>query len=98
MQEQLYQPFKRLSFGNDRCFLSGERLNSTDEKLSVFAPWIISKYNLQERPFKLLDESFLTYADIKVPCSATSAEALSVLEQKIEAAFSKGYEEVIKLD
>lgn len=97
MHEQLYQPFRRLNFSKDRCFLSGAKLTSTEENLNVFAPWLIAKFNLDERPFKLLDESYLSYSDIKYPCSVDTAEVLEKLEDRIETAFSKGYEEVILL-
>lgn len=98
MPEQLYQPFTKMRFDEDHCFLSGEILSPSEEKLNVFAPWLTKKYNLQERPFKLLDESMLSYADISVPSSLKTKEALAELESSIEKAFTAGYSEVIKLD
>lgn len=98
MQEQLYQPFSKMRFDDDHCFLSGEKLSTNDLPLSVFAPWLTQKYNLQERPFKLLDESMLNYADIKIPASSQTTEALIALESIIEKAFTAGYKEVLKLD
>ncbi len=98
MQEQLYQPFTKMRFDEDHCFLTGETLSPDEEKLNVFALWITERYNLQERPFKLLDESMLSYADITVPSSLKTKKAFADLENIIEKAFTAGYEEVIKLD
>ena len=98
MQEQLYQPFQRMRFESSVCFLSGDKLNSTEETLNVFAPWLIGKYKLDKRPFKLLDESMVSYADIKIPCSVETAEAFEKLESTIENSFLQGYKAVSTLD
>jgi hypothetical protein len=53
----------------------------------------MSLYNLEDQPFKLLDESIATYKDLKIPCSArVNDEFLEPLENEIAEAFSKGYE------
>jgi len=59
----------------------------------------MSRYNLEDQPFKLLDESMATYKDLKVPCSAQVNEHyLEPLEAEIAAAFDKGYDAVKELD
>lgn len=99
MAVQIYDPFKSFSFGNGKCFLSGQALSSTEEKIQVFPQWLMSSYQLEDKPFKLLDESIATYKDLKVPCSAAiNDEYLEPLEQTIAAAFSKGYEGIKELD
>lgn len=99
MAAQIYHPFDTFSFGNNKCFLSGQPLSTTEEKIQVFPQWLMSMYNLQDQPFKLLDESIATYKDLKVPCSAAiNEEYLEPLELEIAGAFSKGYEGVKALD
>ncbi len=98
MEPNLYQPFADMSFDNSHCFLSGEKLGSTSEKMNVFGDWLIKRYQLNERPFKMLDESMLSYADIDVPCSAVVKETFEDLEKAIENAFLEGYEKVCQLD
>jgi hypothetical protein len=72
---------------------------STEEKIQVFPQWLMSLYNLEDQPFKLLDESIATYKDLKIPCSAAINETfLEPLEAEIAEAFSKGYEGVKALD
>jgi hypothetical protein len=99
MAEQIYHPFSTFNFGNSKCFLTGQPLSSTEEKIQVFPQWLMSLYGLEDQPFKLLDESIATYKDLKIPCSArVNEEFLEPLEQEIAAAFSKGYEGVKALD
>ncbi|MDB5009641.1 MAG: hypothetical protein JWQ06_430, partial [Mucilaginibacter sp.] len=99
MPVQIYSPFEVSNFGNQTCFLSGKTLNSEEEKIQVFPQWLMSRYNLEDQPFKLLDESMATYKDLKLPCSAIINENyLEPLENEIAAAFNAGYDAVKSLD
>ena len=98
MPAQLYHPFKKMLFGNSYCFLSGEALPKDQPSLPVFANWLTESYQLKDMPFKMLDESMLSYADIVLPCSDTVSEKLADLEHSIETAFEKGYEAVKNLE
>ena len=99
MPAQIYAPFERFNFSNNKCFLTGEALNTEEEKIQVFPQWLMSRYNLEDQPFKLLDESMATYKDLKLPCSAAVNEQfLEPLETEIAAAFAAGYEGVKALD
>lgn len=98
MSHTLYNPFKDFRFDNKTCFLSGEALQSSDEQIQVFPVWLMRQFDLEEKPFKLLDESITTYKSFKLPCSTAAAARISELESQIEAAFSAGYEAVKELD
>jgi len=99
MPAQIYSPFETSNFSNNTCFLTGQDLNSEEEKIQVFPQWLMSRYHLEDQPFKLLDESMATYKDLKLPCSATINENyLEPLETEIASAFDEGYEAVKKLD
>jgi hypothetical protein len=99
MAAQIYSPFEKFNFSNRNCFLTGRELSSTEEKIQVFPQWLMSRYRLEEQSFKLLDETYATYKDIKLPCSAEISEQfLEPLEDKISGAFAKGYEAVKSLD
>lgn len=99
MPAQIYSPFKKFNFSNKQCFLSGQALISEEEKIQVFPQWLMSLYNLQDQPFKLLDETIATYKDLKIPCSAIiNEEFLEPLEREIAAAFANGYESIKALD
>ena len=99
MPQQIYAPFTDFNFSNNKCFLTGEALKSTEEKIQVFPQWLMSSYGLEDKPFKLLDESMATYKDLKLPCTAQINDAyLEPLEAEIAAAFGIGYEAVKDLD
>ncbi|MDB5032366.1 hypothetical protein [Mucilaginibacter sp.] len=99
MPAKIYSPFDASNFSNRSCFLTGETLSSEEEKIQVFPQWLMSLYNLEDQPFKLLDESMATYKDIKLPCSATVNETyLEPLEAEIGAAVNGGYNAVKALD
>ncbi len=99
MPEQIYLPFDAFNFSNRNCFLTGQRLSTDEEKIQVFPQWLMSRYKLEDQPFKLLDESMATYKDLKIPCAAHVNEAfLEPLEAEIAATFDIGYEAVKSLD
>ncbi len=97
MPEQINAPFTTFNFSNRNCFLTGQVLTSDEEKIQVFPQWLMSRYKLEDQPFKLLDESMATYKDLKIPCGAeVNAAFLEPLENEIAAAFDIGYEAVAK--
>ena len=99
MPAQIYHPFESNNFSNTTCFLSGQKLTSSEEKIQVFPQWLMSRYGLEDQPFKLLDESMATYKDLKVPCAAQVNETwLEPLEAEIAAAFQIGYEALKNID
>jgi len=99
MPAKIYAPFERFNFSNKSCFLTGEALKSEEEKIQVFPQWLMSQYALEDKPFKLLDETISTYKDLKLPCPANiNDDFLEPLEKEIAAAFNKGYEGLKALD
>lgn len=99
MAIQLYDPFENFSFDPQICYLTGQKLQSTEEQVSVFPEWVLDRYALRDKTFKMLEEgSRVKYNELKVPCSGTVIEnTLNPLEKEIEKAFAAGYEEVIKI-
>jgi hypothetical protein len=99
MPPQIYNPFDKFNFSNRNCFLTGKLLTSEEERIQVFPQWLMAHYQLEDQPFKMLDESMATYKDIKIPCAAEVNETcLEPLENEIAAAFEIGYEAVKELD
>ncbi|TAH02990.1 MAG: hypothetical protein EAZ15_04130 [Sphingobacteriales bacterium] len=96
MQTKLYQPFKNFNFDNNHCFLTGEPvLNQIP--LTVFPEWIINKYDLLQRPFKMLDESMVSYGDIKLPVSIITQNKITNLDEKLAQSLKNGYHSLIQL-
>jgi hypothetical protein len=99
MPAEIYHPFESTNFSNTTCFLTGQKLSSPEEKIQVFPQWLMSRYALEDQPFKLLDESMATYKDLKIPCAAEANEKwLEPLENEIASAFEIGYEAIKNLD
>lgn len=94
----LYNPFQKFLFDNKTCFLSGAALQSPEEKIHVFPVWLMQAYKLEDKPFKLLDESISYYKQLQLPCSVAVAERLDKLEEKVATAFSSGVDAVKELD
>jgi len=99
MPQQIYYPFKKFNFSNRNCFLTGQTLSSENEKMQVFPQWLIDRYKLNDRPFKMLDENRTNYQDIKVPSAPEVRENfIEPLEKEIAGAFDTGYAAVKELD
>jgi len=98
MAFNIYNPFQKFNFNPETCFLTGQNLNSSKEQISIFPEWVLDRYSLRDKTFKMLDESILKYQDIKIPCAESVIDnAINPLEEEIEKAFTAGYEEVIKV-
>lgn len=99
MATPVYNPFEKFNFTPDTCFLSGNKIRPHEETAPVFPAWLMKEFNLEEQPFKLLDESFVTYQSLTIPCAQEIyQENILHLEQEIENAFSKGYQAVKELE
>jgi hypothetical protein len=92
----LYNPFKNFDFSPQTCFLTGQKLKSfKEEQISVFPEWILDRYELREKTFKMLEGSSLRYKDMRMPCAKDVIEnAINPLEEEIEKAFTAGYDVV----
>ncbi|WKK59124.1 hypothetical protein [Sphingobacterium sp. BN32] len=98
MATKLYNPFLDFKFDNKTCFLTGETLQSEDEQIQVFPMWMMRAFDLEEKPFKMLDESFSTYKKLQLPCSTRAAAAIAAVDRLVEHAVEQGYEAVRQLD
>lgn len=98
MSAQIYDPFKKFNFSNKFCFLTGAPLSSEEENIQVFPSWLMSWFGLEEKSFKLLDETYTTYKELKLPCAAAiNDQYIEPLEAEIATAFEAGYDAVSQL-
>jgi hypothetical protein len=99
MAAPLYNPFTRFNFSNRNCFLTGQTLTTEEENIQVFPAWLMSRYHLEDKVIKLLDESYIGYKDLKLPCATlVNHQYIAPLEAEIEAAFGQGYSAVKQLE
>jgi hypothetical protein len=66
----LYDPFSKMQFGAQHCFLCGASIQPVTDSVPVFAEWLQTRYSLAEREILLLDQSIRTYQDLRIPCCA----------------------------
>lgn len=97
MTRSLYNPFLDFKFDNNTCFLTGEKLSSIEERIQVFPLWMMRAFNLEDKPFKMLDESFQTYKQLQLPCSVNTALKFETIESQIETAMKEGFQAVKSL-
>ena len=98
MPKPLFNPIENLHFNARTCFLTGTDLDNEDQVISVFPEWILDRFSLRDKRFKMLDQvTGIQYQDIQLPCCKEVREALDSLEEEIQFAFTKGYDEVKKL-
>lgn len=98
MPVSLYNPFETLHFDNETCFLTGVDLPSANEQICIFPDWILNRFSLREKKFRMMDQvTGIRYEDLKLPCSAEVKNAFHLLDEEIKSAFNNGYEEVKKI-
>ena len=69
-------------------------MTSRDEQIQVFPLWMMRKFDLEDKPFRMLDENIVNYKSLKLPCSADTASSFDNLESVVEAAMEQGYDAV----
>lgn len=92
---ELYDPFKTIDLVGNKCFLTGNTVSKEIDYIYVFPEWLMSSENLFEKPFKMLDENYKTYADLKLPLSSHVREKIDTLNKKIENFFVNHSDETI---
>ena len=98
MSLSLFNPIENLHFDSKTCFLSGIDLDNEDQYIQVFPDWILDRFSLKDKRFKMLDQvTAIQYQDLQLPCSEAVRKSLNLLEEEIQAAFTKGYDEVKKI-
>ena len=95
MSLSLFNPFETLHFDPATCFLTGVDLKSVDEQISIFPDWVLDRFSLRDKRFKMLDQvTRIHYEDLKLPASPEVKQAFDNLEKEIKEAFDSGYDAV----
>lgn len=95
----LYNPFQNFDFLYKICFLSGKTFNSSVIQLPIIPQWLLAQGKLTgEEQIQFLDETIRAYNTLVIPVNSEVNEQFIIpLEEKIEAAFAKGYHGVAAL-
>lgn len=92
----MYFIFSRPVLTTDHCFFT----DSTEDviQVSVFPDWLVDRYDLRNKYFKMLAGNMKKYGEMQMPLSRELYENhILPLENKVQKAFEAGYEEVSKL-
>lgn len=95
MQIQYFNPFDNINLDPGICFLTGEDAKSPSDQISVFPEWVLSRFALQDKEFKLMDQfTKVKYGELRLPACERVSRAFQKLEEEIQASFNEGYEAV----
>ncbi|SDY19040.1 hypothetical protein [Hymenobacter psychrophilus] len=95
----LYDPFDGMRFGLEACFLCGTPTTPPQDTVPVFADWLMDRYQLRERPIKLLDMRIVTYPELRIACCARCrTRHVEPLEAHLEAISRQGVRGFRELD
>ncbi|NVO31575.1 hypothetical protein [Hymenobacter lapidiphilus] len=95
----LYDPFDGMRFGPGACFLCGTPTTPPQDTVPVFADWLMDRYQLRERPIKLLDLRIVTYQELRIACCARCrTRHVEPLEAHVEAVSRQGVRGFRELD
>lgn len=83
----LYDPFQNFDLVGAKCFITGIPVSKNIDMCSVFPKWLMESEDLYSKPFKLLDETYCTYEDLKLGVSKEIADKIETLNQKSKIAF-----------
>ena len=80
-----------MRFGKQQCFLCGALTTFPTDSVPVFADWLMERYQLHERPIKLLDLRIVVYQELRIACcSRCRTRHVEPLEAQVMAATDQG--------
>ncbi len=93
-----YNPFEKMSFSDNICFLTGEELEAGHKSyVQVFPFWLLERYGMEHSVITMLGGFRIKYKDMMLPASKKVAEAINELDAVTQKAFENGYEAVKQL-
>ncbi len=92
---ELYDPFKSIDLAGNKCFLSGKSISKDEDIMFVFPDWLMQAEDLHDKAFKMLDENYLTYSDLKLPVSKDVKEKIDVLNMHIKSILHDGTSNIV---
>ena len=94
-----FNPFDKMSFTYDKCFICGKKLSVDTTVEHVYPKWLQNDFDLWNKNLVLLNGSEIKYRQMYIPCCFECNEIMSKnLEKPIKQAVKKGYDEFVKLD
>lgn len=96
--KSFYNPFQKMSFTDDRCFLCGKKLKTKTVE-HVFPKWLLNEFNLWNQNIFLLNGTKIKYRQLTIPCCEECNNIyLSKVENQIRKNYFKGFNDFLKVD
>jgi len=96
--KSFYNPFQKMSFTDDRCFLCGKKLKTKTVE-HVFPKWLLKEFNLWNQNIFLLNGTKIKYRQLTIPCCEECNNIyLSKVENQIRKNYFKGFNDFLKVD
>ena len=96
--KSFYNPFQKMSFTDDRCFLCGKKLKTKTVE-HIFPKWLLNEYNLWNQNIILLNDTKINYRQLTIPCCKECNNVyLSKVENQIRKGYFKGFNDFLKMD
>lgn len=93
-----FNPFQNYLFEPKICFLTGEEVTPSEDTISVFPDWIMDKFELRDKKFRMMDQvTQIVYEQLKLPCSKRVKNAFDKLDDELKKAFGEGFKSVQQL-
>ena len=89
MDLRLYDPFQSMTFSQHACFLCGT-IVTDDEQITVFPEWVQKRYGLAPKNLMLLDQSTVTFGEMKIPCCPACQKTVGDMDEKVQHAAENG--------
>ena len=90
-----YSPFDHILQSKNRCLLSGK---PTNDAINIFPIWFLKAFDLEDKPFKFIDDEWATYSDLKMPINMDIwLDHWQSNDEMVRSAFDGGYDAVVKL-
>ncbi|CAI6235779.1 hypothetical protein [Bacillus subtilis] len=97
--DNTYNPFDKMQFTYNNCFLCGSKDVSQKTLEHVFPKWLLKRFELWNKQIQLLNGTLISYRQLTIPCcNKCNNEYLSRIENKFRRAVDNGYDAFLNLD
>ena len=100
INHQKNNPFGRMTFTYDNCFLCGCQLTKENYTVEHIIPkWLQRKFDLWNKELILLNDTSIKYKNLTIPCCKNCNNILSKkIEKPIMTGVTQGYDQFVQID
>ena len=95
------EKYKKIIIDDNHCFLCGRKFNkkNIETKEHVFPQWLLNDFDIRNKKLSLLNNTFIKYDKLKVPCCRSCNLIMSnTIEKPMKEAVAIGYRKLITIN